>query len=121
MSNLGWYQKIVEMAKKVGGPRNLLGLTLLLGAGIAIVFDEGGRAVVKELRDKKRNQYDREKIYTVNHSDTDKAGLTLNAGDVFRVIESDDDAILIEIKGNDNNPFFVSAIWLEHISDFRKL
>ena len=31
MSNLGWYQVMTTAAKKVGGPRNLLLLTL--GAG----------------------------------------------------------------------------------------
>ena len=40
MSNLGWYQILTSMAKKVGGPKQLVGMILgggvLLGGGAEI-------------------------------------------------------------------------------------
>ena len=44
MSNLGMYQTITTLAKKVGGPKNLIILTM--GAGY-VVF-RSGEAVVKK-------------------------------------------------------------------------
>lgn len=124
MSNLGWYQVLTTLAKKVGGPKRLIGL--LVGSGVVggVVLTKGGEAVVKKVKkaDKlKDNKYGIDHIYTVKKTATDKAGLTVKEGDTFKVLESDDDAILIEIIGDNNNPYFVSANWLETVSNFKKI
>ena len=46
------------------------------------------------------------------------AGLSLNPGDHFRVLESHNDAILIECLGNDRGPYMVSSSFLRSVSNF---
>lgn len=68
MSNLGWYQILTTMAKKVGGPKNLIALLAgggaLLGGGAVA----GGNAIKKKVSselEKKRQAEMRAKVYTV--------------------------------------------------------
>lgn len=58
-------------------------------------------------------------IFTVKTEAADKQGLKFQKGDKFRVLETDGDAILIELLGNSNNPYFVSDSFLKSISDFK--
>jgi hypothetical protein len=44
--------------------------------------------------------------------------LTLAAGDRFRALTRDEDVVMIEVDGREDNPFFVSGSLLEQISDF---
>lgn len=107
--------------KKLGDPGNLVAFLISIGVIGGLGIAAGGVAASKKIKNSSSAEiYDLNKKYTVKKSSTDKAGLALNIGDVFKVLESDGDAILIEIIGNDDNPFFVSAEWLETISDFRK-
>lgn len=119
MSNLGLYQDLTMLAKKVGGPKNLIGL--LAGGSFAagILATKGGEAIIKKKKDA-NNKDAISHFYRVNKTTTDQDGLTLKEGDTFRVLEEDDDAILIEITGDTNNPYFVSSKWLETVSDFKK-
>ena len=57
-------------------------------------------------------------IYTVKQDGESNDGLIFKLGDSFRALESDADAILIELIGNENNPHFVSKDLMEQISDF---
>ena len=38
---------------------------------------------------------------------SEENGINLFVGDEFRILASDEDAILIEVLGDDNNPYFV--------------
>ncbi|MGX1549315.1 hypothetical protein [Streptomyces adustus] len=49
----------------------------------------------------------------------DGKGLALRAGDQYRVMECDGEAILIEVLGGTNNPYFTSAQFLASVSGFR--
>ena len=123
MSNLGMYQTITTLAKKVGGPKNLIILTM--GAGY-VVFRSGEAVVkkavkemVKKIKSKNgKTMPSEERIFAVISNGKSDGGLELNVGDKYRILETDGDAILIEKIGDPNNPYFVSADFLQSVSNF---
>ncbi|MFG6475083.1 hypothetical protein ACFXP7_01705 [Microbacterium sp. P06] len=56
--------------------------------------------------------------FVVLTTDTDEQGLEFREGDTYDVLECDGDATLVEMTGNADNPFFVSAAFLASISDY---
>jgi hypothetical protein len=56
--------------------------------------------------------------YEVDSDGEELGVLKLHAGDRYRVIECDDDAILIEMLGDAHNPYFVAGDLLRSISIF---
>lgn len=115
MSNLGLYQEIVKIAKKVGGPANFI--ALLVGGGFALGI--GTTKVVEKLflRHPKRNRTISRK-YKVKKHGISNEGLELNEGDFFHVLERDKDAVVIELIGSVDNPYVVSYDLLTEISDY---
>lgn len=122
MSNLGGFQVMTTLAKKVGGPKNFVGL--LIGAGAAL----GGGAVVGVQKvAKKVNQYRYKKkkaeesavVYEVHTDGKSNEGLVFTVGDRLRMLEIDGDAVLIEKIGDKQNPYFVSGKFLASISDYK--
>lgn len=126
MSNLGGYQVLTTLAKKVGGPGKLVALIAGGGAiagGIVVKGGEfavkkGKQAIAKRKEKKKDSAIRTDVIYTVEQDAESNKGLEFKVGDRFRVLEYDGDAILIELIGNDNNPYFVSGELLKEISDY---
>jgi hypothetical protein len=122
MSNLGGYQKIVKAAKTVGGPRNFVLLTFVVGVAVGIGVEVGTKKIVKTVKSKSNNR--KGLVETENLSldviadGKDNNVLEFHVGDKYRILESDGDAILIEKLGDDNNPYFVSSDFLNVISDF---
>ena len=119
MSNLGLYQAMTTVAKKVGGPLALAGITALSGYAILRTGEAGVKTIVKKRKKTSKEKLYADTIFTVDTDSTDKQGLSFKKGDKFRVLEFDEDAILIELIGNDNNPYFVSGTFLKTISDFK--
>lgn len=121
MSNLGWYQILTSMAKKVGGPKRLIGLLVgggaLLGSGATAGSNAIKKKVMAELNKKKQAEK-AAVIYTVFTDGKSNEGLIFRPGDTFKVLEVDGDAGLIEIVGDDNSPYFVSLNFLESISNY---
>ena len=124
MSNLGDYQKMTIVAKKVGGPKNLAGI--IAGAGVVVgVALCKGREIVAEKVSKKMNKgkltgTTDSIVYSVTVDGVSDDGLEFKIGDQFRVLETDKDAVLIEKIGDDNNPYFVSVEFLEMISNYKR-
>ena len=118
MSNLGLYQLITQWSKKVGGPRNFLILVASAGAlsykGLELI----GKKIYNLAKKNKSIQYTDETTYTINKSAVDNQNLEFNAGDKFKVLETDGTAILIEKMGDKNNPYYVSANFLRTISNW---
>ena len=113
MSNLGGYLKMTTWSKKVGGPLNLLGITLGTGALIGI----GGKTIADNLLNKKENnlvEIDQEFEVTTAGQDDEK--LKFEVKDRFRVILIDGDAVLIEKIKDENNPYYISNDFLKQIS-----
>lgn len=126
MSNLGGYQKLTTVAKKVGGPRNLklllFGVGGLFGVGVGVGVTEGKYAIKKKKalsgKEKKRQSEEMSKMYTVEKKGRSNEGLLFEEGDTFKVLEVDGDVVLIEKIGDDNNPYYVSRQFLDSISDY---
>ncbi|MFI7252828.1 hypothetical protein [Micromonospora chalcea] len=101
MGNLGKYELMTTLAKKVGGPSGLLIATLGGGYIIGRITEAGGKKAVKALVTalKKRNMpcATKGQLFRVITDGEDSSGLKLSAGDEYRVLECDGDAILIEV------------------------
>ncbi len=118
MGNLGGYQTMTTIAKKLGGPGVLLVTTMAGGYLILRGVEEAGKTVYHKVREIRKEHLEKVKEYTVNMDATDDQGLVFKKGAKFKVLESDGDAILIELLGDENNPYFVSKEFLNKISDF---
>lgn len=118
MSNLGLYQTMTTIAKKVGGPKNFLLLVGIGGYGVFRIGEAGIKKFIKAVIKYKNNKKISSKLYVVHSAGESNEGLRFIAGDTFRVLESDGDAVLIEKIGEDNNPYFVSRELLLNISDY---
>lgn len=122
MSNLGDYQKITTIAKKVGGPKKLV--LLIFGSGIIackggeVLFKSGKKLINRRLAEKKILELSVGQ-YEVKHNDVSNEGIVFTTGEHFRVLEVDGDSVLIERIGDINSPYFVSAELLKKISDYR--
>lgn len=121
MSNLGWYQIMTTLAKKVGGPKRLALLIATGGYAVIRLGEAGVTKVVRNIHVEKKAKNGVElKEYVVKKEGTSNEGVMFNVGNTFRVLEADGDAVLVEIVGDDNNPYFVDAGLLKEISDYRK-
>ena len=122
MSNLGGYQWLTTVAKKVGGPKNLV--LIIAGAG-AVIYKSGEIAVKRTVKViKKKRSKDKipeivdTKTYIVTADGISNEGLAFEIGDQFKVLETDKDAVLIEKIGDSDNPYFISAELLKNISNY---
>lgn len=128
MGNLGWYQLMTTVAKKVGGPKQLLALVAVGGYVIIRGVEAGGKKVIKlvkkviKLFKKDNKEKSTSKVlpaYKFIIDGKDDKGLIFSSGDVFYVAARHDDVILIEKEKDDNNPYFVSVDWLMKVSSFK--
>ena len=121
MGNLGWYQLMTTVAKKVGGPKQLLALVAAGGYVIIRGVEAGGKKVIKLVK-KDNKEKSTSKVlpaYKFIIDGKDDKGLIFSSGDVFYVAARHDDVILIEKEKDDNNPYFVSVDWLMTVSSFK--
>ncbi|MBP3818193.1 MAG: hypothetical protein J6H31_07785 [Butyrivibrio sp.] len=121
MGNLGWYQLMTTVAKKVGGPKRLFALIFGCGAiigGSAVAGGEKIKQKVARELDKKKQEEAAAVVYTVNKEGSSNEGLLFKPGEQFKVLEIDGDAGLIEKLGDSNNPYFVSLKFLRSISNY---
>lgn len=116
MSNLGYYQLITTMAKRVGGPRKLCFYIATVGyvGGRTIEWlTKKGLSIYRGWREKHDRPMEEVEEYTVREDGVDDQGLKLSKGDCIRILEKDGTAVLIEKVGDDNNPYFVSEGFLK--------
>lgn len=136
MSNLGGYQVITTLIKRVGGPENAAKLGGAVAAGL---FFAGGAAhagiqkFAPSFMEKAEKLFQNWRgrtlspdeltgtVYTVTAAADSDQGVSFNIGDTFRVLERDEDAVLIELTGNSDNPWVLPADLLMEISDFPKI
>lgn len=109
MGNLGIYQQMTTIAKKVGGPKNLIALTLATGYAGGKMLEVVCKKVAKTARKNKKKTISENKIYMIRKESISNEGLKFNVGDHIRVCEIDDDVVLIEKIGDQNNPYYISA------------
>ncbi|MFB6835400.1 hypothetical protein [Streptomyces hydrogenans] len=113
---------MTTLAKRVGGPGTLAVVTVMGGWVIIRGAEAGGKSVWRAVKAavKKRNAACSTKgqVFDVVSDGEDGKGLTLRAGAQYRVMECDGEAILIEVLGGTNNPYFTSAQFLASVSGF---
>ena len=124
MSNLGWYQIITTLSKKVGGPKILIGLVIAGGLAVGTGLGIGGTLLTQKGNKSRKKSKDisyleNGRTFTISAEHKDKNGLDLKVGDKFKVLESDGNSILIEKLDDLNNPYFTSLSILKSISDFK--
>lgn len=118
MSNLGGYQTLTSAAKKAGGPDNLI-MGIGLAGFLAVRTGEMGvRYLFRKISDRRSQALTGLEVYTVHTDALDDSGLQLTSGQSYRVLDRDDDAVLVEVIGRDDNPHVVSATFLASISTF---
>lgn len=124
MSNLGAYQWITSTSKKVGGPVNLLLLTGVAGAAIYKLGEMGVKQCTKAIKlhrnSKSKTGEPASKIYVVTSNGESNEGVCFAIGNRYRVLERDNESVLIEKMGDKNNPYFVSADFLRTVSNFQE-
>ena len=121
MSNLGGYQIMTTLAKKVGGPQNLVLITLASGyAGLRI--GEIGVKKVINVSKKQIAEFKKTKVSNIQSFCITKNSIydvvDFKVGQQYNVLAKNEDAILIEILGDKNNPYFVSEKILKKISNY---
>ena len=117
MGNLGLYQTMTWLAKRVGGPIALAAIVAVAGYVTGRTGEAGIKVAYKKLKSKLGAKI---KSYEVKLYGKDSNGLEFNVGDKILVLESDGDAVLIELVGHADNPHFVSGEFLQTISDYNK-
>lgn len=124
MSNLGWYQWFTTAAKKVRGPLNLM--TIIAVGGYAVIrtgeagIKKGIKLVKKHSRDKSKGSLKKSSIYRVKTTANIEEGVDVKVGDEIRVCAIDNEAVMIEILGNKNNPYFIDFDLFKSIIDYKK-
>lgn len=119
MSNLGLYQEMTTLAKKLGGPLQLCLAVAVGGYAVIRTGEAGTKKIFKTVKKRAElKKFTSEKLFVVHSDGKSNEGLVFRIGDKFRVLEIDNNAVLIEKLGDSNNPYFVSAELLRSISDF---
>ena len=121
MSNLGTYQLMTTLAKKVGGPKVLACGLAVLGWAVGRSGEAGAKAIVNKFRNAPHTSSDyqhRGKTFTVKATTELAEGLILDEGSTFHILERDQDSVLIAGPGDEHNPYFVSAEKLSKISNY---
>ncbi|GAA2009178.1 hypothetical protein [Catenulispora subtropica] len=122
MGNLGGYQTITKTVKSLGGPKKATTILVVGSYAVLRCVEAGGKKAVKAVTAARvaRNTpcATKDKIFAVASDGEDGSGLRLSAGDEYRVMECDGDAIQIEVLGAADNPYFVSSEFLRSVSDF---
>lgn len=117
MSNLGGYKTLVVSAKKFGGPAGLVA-TIAISS---IVTSRSIEAAVKKAKkeiNRRRSKTTSElsgEFFSVAAANESEDGLKLKIGDKFRILHRENFAALIEILGDDDNPYMVSNDFLNQI------
>ena len=117
MSNLGAYQTMTRLAKKVGGPIVLGAFTFVGGYAVLRPVEAGTKRVIRRVKNPTPPCESKGKTFQVT-VDGDEKDVSLRVGGSYRVLECDGDAILIEVVGDPDNPYFVSSKFLRSVSNF---
>lgn len=106
-------------AKKVGGPKNFVGL--ILGSGVAIgmvagpLLKKGYSSVKAHYMSKKKKAYSDANTYKVCTPGVSNEGVIFSVGECIKVLEADGDAVLVEKVGDAGSPYFISEELLKSI------
>jgi hypothetical protein len=106
MSNLGAYQAMATIAKKVGGPKVLAAITIVGGYVVIRPADAGAKKAVQAIKRRSEPCATKGQLFRAT-ADGDDSGLRIRVGDEYGVLECDGEVILIEVLGDPGSPYFV--------------
>lgn len=86
-------------------------------SGSGRLDEAGGKRIYRKLKERGAPCTTKGAVFKVT-TDGEDGGLNLHTGDEFRVLECDGAAILVEVLGDADNPYFISADFLRTVSDF---
>lgn len=116
--NLGAYQRMTALSKRVGGPR-VLGVVIAIAGYVVLRPAEAAvKKTVGFIRKKSEPCATKGLHFEVVSNGEDGGGLRLSVGDQYQVLECHGGAILIEVLGAPDNPHFVSGRFLASVSGF---
>ncbi|PRZ40900.1 hypothetical protein CLV47_11365 [Antricoccus suffuscus] len=119
--NLGGYQVLVTVVKKLGGPATATAAVATALVAVGSTGTLGAQKIIQRLKGDRRSQSQASNepswIEVVDHVANDN-GITLEVGARFRVIATTDDTVVIEIEGHKDNPHVVAGDYLASISAF---
>lgn len=120
MGNLGAYQWITTISKKVGGPYQLLALTAVGGYAVFRGVEAGGKKIYKIIKEHTETEKTIENAqeYTVTQDGISNEGVSFTKGEKFAVLEKDGKSVLIDKINDENSPYFVSEKFLTEISEY---
>ena len=132
VGNLGGYQILTTVVKRLGGPAKAAAkvgsaLAALLGGAYVLGEKNGEKKAVAEMRGQAKgvklvpvdmgpSKSNPSVEYLVAKDATSSDGTSFATGDKLRVMDSDDDAVMVERIGDENSPYWVSRCFLESIS-----
>lgn len=87
--------------------------------GVKKGVEKGIKLVKKHNKDKSDNESKNCLIYDVINSGHIEEGVDVQVGDKIKVCAIDKEAVLIEILGNKNNPYFIDFDLLKSIVDYK--
>lgn len=132
VGNLGGYQILTTVIKRLGGPTKA---AVKIGSAFAALIGgtyfwgekNGKKKVIAEMRGQAKgvklvtvdmgpSKSKPSVEYLVAKDATSSDGTSFATGDKLRVMDSDDDAVMVERIGDENSPYWVSRDFLESIS-----
>lgn len=123
MSNLGWYQWFTTNAKKVGGPLKLMGLIAVGGYAVIRTGEAGVRKAIKLVKKHSegtvKDILKKKSVCKVIADANIEKGVDVKIGDKIMVCAIDGEAVMIEILGDKNNPYFIDINLLRSITDYK--
>ena len=120
MNNLGWYQWFTTNAKKVGGPLRLMGLIAVGGYAIIRTVEAGTKKAIKIVKASHKRVLNEElSICNVTADGRIEDDVTVKIGDQIKVCAIDGDAVMIEVIGKENNPYFIDMKQLKSLTDYK--
>ena len=118
MNNLGGYQVMTTVAKKVGGPKHLLLYTAIGGYAVIRFAEQSVKQVVKKFNLLMEEQKPRQKVYTVKEFGITDEGINFYPDDKFKVLFRDKKSAVIVFSGEEETSYEVSMEFLRDISDY---
>ncbi len=116
MSNLGGYQILTTVAKRVGGPTRLAIYTAVGGYFVLRIIEASGKIVYKRINDSKVDNYrSPQEEYIIISDGVDTQGVVFKVGDIIKILDTLPEGVLIEKVGDKDNPYVVSFDFLKTV------
>lgn len=118
VSNLGNYQRMVTLAKKVGGPLTLATIVFSSGVATTKIAEQGYKSVKKYMNTRTNSKVKAKRIYTVHTDANYNDEIYFKKGRKLNVLIIDKDSAVVEVVGENDNPYVVTRDFLKKVSDF---